>query len=146
MNYLKIDVERVLGFTNMYIGWLSHQCVPANMSWWILCIFSNPFIANQRVSFVGVVPIPAPSTGPTASFPLFVQFIDDIGIKVGTNRSNFVLHQNRVREPGYFGGVTQHTADLFETELNMYAWTLRANQSAGKLYKVSPSGPPQLQL
>ena len=94
----------------------------------------------QRVPYTGAVTLPGPGTGPAASLAAFGAFLDNVGLKVGMTADNFVKDRKGVRELGYFMGVSGHVADLFETELDAYAWGLGANQSGGKIYKVSPSG------
>ena len=47
--------------------------------------------------------------------------------------------KKRQKAPGVFDGVAQHVADKFEQQLNMYNWGMPVGQTAGRLFKVSPT-------
>ena len=53
---------------------------------------------------------------------------------------NVAVDFYRRREPGVFHGVRQDVAEMFENELDAYAWVLGGSLTAGKLFKVVPTG------
>ena len=65
--------------------------------------------------------------GPRAqatSYTNLWQFVDKVALKVGMTQANLVEDFDMRREPGAFHGVRQHTAALFENELDRYSWVL----------------------
>ena len=47
----------------------------------------------------------------------------------------------RQRQPGLYHGLSGHVANAFEQALGNYRWSVPQGQSAGKLFRVAPSGP-----
>ena len=98
---------------------------------------------GMATPYAAAVPPPAAGTGGNAaatSYTNLWQFVDKVALKVGMTQANLVEDFDMRREPGAFHGVRQHTAALFENELDRYSWVL-GGRTAGKLYTILPTGP-----
>ena len=96
---------------------------------------------GMATPYAGAVPPPAAGTGGNAaatSYTNLWQFVDKVALKVGMTQANLVEDFDMRREPGAFHGVRQHTAALFENELDRYSWVLGGGAHGGEAIYDSP--------
>lgn len=118
-------------------------------------LFSSPTEVHNILMTVGGN---APSVGPRTtlipqastaangaidqSFNAFCNFLDSLAVQAGMGRANLTENWPGTREPGLYHQIPQHIADQFEVNLSAYDWPNDA--TAGKLYRVSPTGRGQI--
>ena len=98
---------------------------------------------NIPTPYQGAVQVPAAGIGAGSSaisFQRFTTFLDQVAAKVGMTNEHFAVDFYRHRKPGVFHGVRQDVAEMFENELDAYAWVLGGGLTAGKSFKVVPTG------
>ena len=97
---------------------------------------------NIPTPYQGAVQVPAAGIGAGSSaisFQRFTTFLDQVAAKVGMTNEHFAVDFYRHRKPGVFHGVRQDVAEMFENELDAYAWVLGGGLTAGKFFKVVPA-------